>query len=108
MEIGSPWLMENRQLEAERSLHNQINILPRGKLITVFIVLALSQLISFSDQNGIGVTLPTIAKDLHAESTISWAGTASHLRNHPAVLGYLTRRSLVVLLIQENGDRPLL
>jgi MFS family permease len=29
------------------------------------------------DQNGIGVALPTIAKELNAESTISWAGTSS-------------------------------
>ncbi|KAI0389274.1 putative MFS transporter [Xylariaceae sp. FL0594] len=73
--------MPNRQLEAERSLHNQVNILPRGKLMVVFGVLAVSQLISFCDQNGIGVTLPTIAKDLHAESTISWAGTSSLIAN---------------------------
>ncbi|KAI8634676.1 putative MFS transporter [Xylariaceae sp. FL1651] len=73
--------MTSRQQVAERSLPNQINILPRGKLLVVFSGLALTLLISFIDQNGIGVTLPTIAKDLHAEATISWAGTSSLIAN---------------------------
>ncbi|KAI1816826.1 putative MFS transporter [Poronia punctata] len=73
--------MAARQLQAERSLHNQINVLPKGRLMIVFGVLALAQLVSFTDQNGIGVTLPTIAKELHAESTISWAGTSSLIAN---------------------------
>ncbi|RYC65328.1 hypothetical protein CHU98_g869 [Xylaria longipes] len=38
-------------------------------------------LISFIDQNGIGVTLPTIARDLNAGDTISWAGTSSLIAN---------------------------
>ncbi|KAI0910310.1 major facilitator superfamily domain-containing protein [Ustulina deusta] len=73
--------MTKSQQAAERSLHNQINILPTKELILVFSGLAIAQLISFIDQNGIGVTLPTIARDLHAENTISWAGTASLVAN---------------------------
>jgi MFS family permease len=74
-------IMASRQQVAERSLHNQINILPRGQLLVVLTVLASTLLIAFIDQNGIGVTLPTIAKDLHAENTISWAGTSSLIAN---------------------------
>jgi MFS family permease len=33
------------------------------------------------DQNGISVTLPTIARDLGAQDTISWAGTSSLIAN---------------------------
>ncbi|GAW26348.1 putative MFS transporter [Rosellinia necatrix] len=73
--------MTTRQQAAERSLHNQINILPKRELVIVFAGLALPLLISFVDQNGIGVTLPTIARDLHAEDTISWAGTSSLIAN---------------------------
>ncbi|KAJ9259480.1 hypothetical protein DTO207G8_1043 [Paecilomyces variotii] len=70
-----------RQQAAERALHDQTNILPRGKLLVVFAGLASSLLICFIDQNGIGVTLPTIGRDLHAENSISWAGTSSLIAN---------------------------
>ncbi|KAI1326031.1 putative MFS transporter [Xylariaceae sp. FL0255] len=73
--------MTSKQEAAERSLHNQANLLPRAKLIIVFSGIAITLLISFIDQNGIGVTLPTIAKDLNAENTISWAGTSSLIAN---------------------------
>ncbi|KAI0541487.1 major facilitator superfamily domain-containing protein [Xylaria digitata] len=73
--------MESGQQAAERSLHNQTNILPKKRLILVFSGLAIAQLISFIDQNGIGVTLPTIGRDLHAEDTIHWAGTSSLVTN---------------------------
>ncbi|KAI1267231.1 putative MFS transporter [Xylariaceae sp. FL1019] len=73
--------MTSRQEAAERSLHNQVNLLPRGKLLVVFAGLSLTLLISFIDQNGIGVMLPTIAKDLDARATISWAGTSSLIAN---------------------------
>lgn len=71
----------NRQQAAEKSLHDQTNILPRGQLLIVFAGLAVSLLITFVDQNGISVTLPTIAKELHARNTISWAGTSSLIAN---------------------------
>jgi MFS family permease len=67
--------------KAERSLHDQANILPRGQLIIVFSILSVTLLINFIDQNGISTTLPIIAADLDARATISWAGTASLLAN---------------------------
>lgn len=66
---------------AEKSLHDQTNILPKAQLIVVFSTLALTLLICFVDQNGISVALPTIAQDLGAEETISWAGTSSLIAN---------------------------
>lgn len=71
----------NRQQAAEKSLHDQTNLLPRGQLLVVFAGLAVSLLIAFVDQNGISVTLPTIAEELDAENTISWAGTSSLIAN---------------------------
>ncbi|GIJ88508.1 hypothetical protein Asppvi_007432 [Aspergillus pseudoviridinutans] len=71
----------NRQQAAEKALHDQMNILPIVQLLVVFSGLAVSLLITFVDQNGISVTLPTIAKDLDAENTISWAGTSSLIAN---------------------------
>ncbi|KAI0127741.1 major facilitator superfamily domain-containing protein [Xylariales sp. AK1849] len=73
--------MESRQRAAERALHDQTNILPRAKLLIVICTLSLTLLITFIDQNGIGVTLPTIAEDLNAANTISWAGTSSLIAN---------------------------
>lgn len=71
----------NRQQAAEKSLHDQTNLLPFGKLLVVFSGLAISLLITFVDQNGISVTLPTVAEDLNAQNTISWAGTSSLIAN---------------------------
>lgn len=71
----------DRQRVAERALHDQTNILPRAQLLVVFTGLAISLLITFVDQNGISVTLPTIAADLDARNTISWAGTSSLIAN---------------------------
>ncbi|KAI0024665.1 putative MFS transporter [Xylariomycetidae sp. FL0641] len=73
--------MEARQAAAERGLHDQAEQLPRGRLLTVFGALALTLLITFVDQNGVSVALPTIAADLEAAATVSWAGTASLLAN---------------------------
>lgn len=67
--------------KAERALHDQTNLLPRRQLIAVFGVISLTLLINFIDQNGISTTLPTIAADLNAQNTISWAGTSSLLAN---------------------------
>ncbi|KAF4340515.1 major facilitator superfamily transporter [Fusarium beomiforme] len=66
---------------AERALHDQTNILPIKQLLVVFGTLAVSLLITFIDQNGISTTLPTIAEDLDATDSISWAGIASLVAN---------------------------
>lgn len=66
---------------SERAIHDQTNLLPRPQLIVVFTALSLTLLIAFIDQNGISVSLPTIAADLNAEDTISWAGTTSLVAN---------------------------
>lgn len=57
------------------------NLLPRKKLIIVFMALATSLLLSFIDQTGITVALPHIADELNAQETSSWAGTASFIGN---------------------------
>lgn len=57
------------------------NILPGPQLIVVFISMASALLVSFIDQNAIGIALPTIGKDLNCASTISWAGTSSLIAN---------------------------
>lgn len=67
--------------EAEANLHDQTQLLPKAELIRVFCIMSLAMLVCFIDQNGIGVLLPTIAKDLNAESTISWAGTSALIAN---------------------------
>lgn len=59
----------------------ETNILPKGKLVVVFAGLAFSLLISFIDQNSIGIALPTIGADLNCAGTISWAGTSSLIAN---------------------------
>jgi MFS family permease len=73
--------MKDRQVAAEAAIFDQTNLLPKKQLLTVFGVLALSLFISFVDQNGIGVALPTIGQDLHAEATISWAGISALIAN---------------------------
>ncbi|KAN0119895.1 MFS multidrug transporter-like protein [Hyaloscypha variabilis] len=57
------------------------NILPKAQLIVVFSGLSFALLVSFIDQNSIGIALPTIGADLHAATTISWAGTSSLIAN---------------------------
>lgn len=63
--------MNKRQREAEASLPDQENLLERKQLIFTFALLAMTLLVMFIDQNGIGQLLPTIAKDLNATQTIS-------------------------------------
>lgn len=70
-----------RQAKAERALHDQTNILSGSQLIFAFTALSVTLLINFIDQNGVSVALPTIAADLHAQNTISWAGTTSLIAN---------------------------
>jgi MFS family permease len=57
------------------------NILPKSQLIVVFCGLATALLISFIDQNSIGIALPTIGEDLNSATTIAWAGTSSLIAN---------------------------
>jgi len=66
---------------AEAALHDQTNLLPKRELLVVFAALAVSLLICFVDQNGVGVALPAIGRDLHAEATVSWAGTSALIAN---------------------------
>ncbi|KAI1842320.1 hypothetical protein JX266_011488 [Neoarthrinium moseri] len=73
--------MSSRQRAAEKALHDQTEILPKAKLLIVTATLSLTLLITFIDQNGISVTLPTIAQELNAANTISWAGTSSLIAN---------------------------
>lgn len=73
--------MQKRQQAAEDAIFDQTNLLPKKQLFTVFAVLAVSLFISFVDQHGIGIALPTIAKDLNAKATISWAGTSALISN---------------------------
>jgi len=73
--------MESRQVAAEAAVFDQTNLLPKRQMLTVFGALAVSLFISFVDQNGIGVALPTIGQELHAEATISWAGTSALIAN---------------------------
>lgn len=67
--------------DTEKALHNQENLLPKTQLILVFGILALVLFVCFIDQNGVSVALPTIAEDLGATKTISWAGTSSLIAN---------------------------
>lgn len=73
--------MNDRQRAAEDSIFDQTNLLPKKELLIVYAALAVSQFITFIDQNGIGVALPTIGRELHAEDSISWAGTSALIAN---------------------------
>jgi hypothetical protein len=73
--------MNDKQAAAEASIIDQTNLLPKRQLLIVFGVLAISLFICFVDQNGIGVILPTISRDLDAADTISWAGTSALIAN---------------------------
>ncbi|EDK36020.2 hypothetical protein PGUG_00118 [Meyerozyma guilliermondii ATCC 6260] len=66
---------------AEKLGDAHMNILPARKVIICLSALALGMIISFADQTGVTVALPHIGKELHAETTINWAGTASLLAN---------------------------
>ncbi|OAA56154.1 Major facilitator superfamily domain, general substrate transporter [Niveomyces insectorum RCEF 264] len=79
MAIGAR--MSRQQSAVEKSLHDQTDLLPKKKLIVVFVTLAMTLCITFIDQNGISVALPTIARDLDAQNTVSWAGTSSLIAN---------------------------
>ncbi|KAK9242848.1 major facilitator superfamily domain-containing protein [Lipomyces tetrasporus] len=69
------------QKRAEANLQDQMNLLPRGQLITVFAALSAAFVISYIDQGCLGVLLPTIGRDLNAETTVSWAATSTMIAN---------------------------
>ncbi len=73
--------MGNKQDAAEAALHDQTQLLPKKQLIFVFLIMSLALLVCFIDQNAIGVLQPSIARDLHAESSVSWTGTSSLIAN---------------------------
>lgn len=79
--MSSQNLSMSQKPSQEPELKDQTNILPKGQLVTVFCGLAFALLISFVDQNAIGVALPTIGRDLDALDTITWAGTSSLIAN---------------------------
>ncbi|KAK5172769.1 uncharacterized protein LTR77_002889 [Saxophila tyrrhenica] len=74
-------MARKKQDEAEAALHDQTQLLPKKELIFVLLIMDLALLVCFIDQNGIGVLLPTIARDLNAQSSISWAGTSALIAN---------------------------
>jgi MFS family permease len=73
--------MKDRQKAAEAAVFDQTNLLPQRELLIVLGALAVSLFICFVDHNGIGVALPTIGHELHAEATINWAGTSALIAN---------------------------
>ncbi|EOA83479.1 uncharacterized protein SETTUDRAFT_95263 [Exserohilum turcica Et28A] len=69
--------MAARKTAAEADVMQQTNLLPRRQLLIVLSTLAISHIVCFIDQTGIGVALSTIGRELDAEDTISWAGTSA-------------------------------
>lgn len=74
-------MARKNQQEAEAALHDQTQLLPRSQLIFVFCIMATALMVCFIDQNGISVLLPSIARDLHAQSSITWAATSALIAN---------------------------
>lgn len=68
------------------------NLLPKKKLIIVLLSLSLTMTMSFVDQTSLTVALPSIADDLNAQETISWAGTSSLIAN-TVFMGFIGRLS---------------
>lgn len=73
--------MAKKQAEAEAALHDQTQLLPKRDLLVVFGIMSLALLVCFIDQNSIGVLQPVIARDLNAQSSISWTGTSALIAN---------------------------
>lgn len=57
---------------ALRDTQDQSNALSKKSTIIIFVALALTLFISVLDQTSVSTSLPIIAKDLDAVSTISW------------------------------------
>lgn len=66
---------------AEAGLHDQTQLLQKKELLIVFSTMTAALFAAFLDQNGITVLLPSIARDLHAQSSITWAGTSALVAN---------------------------
>ncbi|EEA23620.1 hypothetical protein TMatcc_002495 [Talaromyces marneffei ATCC 18224] len=62
-------------------IHDQSVVLDRQRLLVVFGLLSIALLITYIDQQSIGVVLPTIGNELNSSSTIVWAGTSSMIAN---------------------------
>jgi hypothetical protein len=73
--------MARKSGNLEDTLHDQTQLLDKKNVIFVFALLSLCLLVCFIDQNGIGVILPSIARDLNAQASISWAGTSALIAN---------------------------
>jgi MFS family permease len=73
--------MARKSGNLEDTLHDQPQLLDKKNILFVFALLALCLLVCFIDQNGIGVILPPIARDLNAQASISWAGTSALIAN---------------------------
>ncbi|KAK7203939.1 MFS multidrug transporter-like protein [Myxozyma melibiosi] len=79
---GSAQDVGEQKPEANKELlEDQTNLLPFGQLISVFAAICLSLFVSYIDQSSLGNMLPTIGRDLNAETTISWAATATMIAN---------------------------
>lgn len=65
----------------ELEIHDQTTVLQTGRLLIVFTALSTAMLITFIDQQSIGVILPTIGESLDSSSTITWAATSSLIAN---------------------------
>ncbi|CAX40418.1 transporter of the Major Facilitator Superfamily (MFS), putative [Candida dubliniensis CD36] len=57
------------------------NLLPKSQIIIILLTLSLANIVSFMDQTGITIGLSIISKDLNAQQSINWAGSASLLAN---------------------------
>jgi hypothetical protein len=53
-----------KQQAAESALYDQTNYLPHKQLLITFFVLAITLLVYFIDQIGVGQILPTVGKDV--------------------------------------------
>ncbi|KAK6198575.1 MFS efflux transporter [Scheffersomyces amazonensis] len=79
--IVSERVIPEKDSLADKLGDTHYNVLPTRKIIIILLTLSFGQLVSFMDQTSITVALPYIAKDLNAQETINWAGSASLLAN---------------------------
>ncbi|EME41956.1 hypothetical protein DOTSEDRAFT_192184 [Dothistroma septosporum NZE10] len=63
--------------ESRIALHDQENFLPKRDLVLAVITLGVILLVINIDHNGLSTLLPTIAQDIHAEKSITWAGSSA-------------------------------
>ena len=58
-------------------LHDQENYLPKYQLVLVIVTLGTCLFVINIDHNGLSTLLPTIAEDLQAQKSITWAGSSA-------------------------------